>query len=633
MLTLSFSTFRERWPLFSGAVLTVALGVALVQSALLVMAATGRGWVPPGVTDEQAHQIREGYVGAATLLGMTVPLAAFLAVFIVGSTFAFTVAQRSRDLALLRVLGANRAQLRLLLTAEALLLGVFGTALGILAGIPATQAQSTVLHAFGFLPDGFEAPFGLWVLWASVPVGVGVALLGVLAASRRASRVQPIEALRDTGNAAKVMTLSRWLVGLASLGMTVLLILVARSGDLLIALTTSLLISMTGSVALSRLSPLLVPLAGRSFGFLLRGTTLGELAEANLRDGVRRSASTAAPLIVLVALVLGIDGSLGSLSLLTGVEQERSINASLVVSSTGPQPRLAAIPGVAVAAPQTLVPVQVTAPVIKDRTKPARPQTYKDRIYAVDPATYRSTHVTKPVRGDLDLLTGMTIAAGTAVSGERFAGDTVNATFGDQSITLRLIAQFPETLALSEQFLISRDALPADLLASSPTETFVQLVPGTDPEAVANAITAAGLGEVRTVAEWAGAAAKAQASGNIAIMAVLMGLSGLYAAIAAINAVVIAGTERRAEFAILRLTGLTRRQIVTAALIESSAVTVIGLLLGAVVAAGALIGVAGGTQGIVDVPWTLFWLVSAGALVITGIACAATTWKAVSRSA
>ncbi|ANZ34735.1 hypothetical protein BBK82_00220 [Lentzea guizhouensis] len=624
MLTLSLSTLRERWPLFIGAVITVALGVALVQAALLVMAATADGWIPPGATEEEAFQIREGYVGAATLLGMTVPLAAFLAVFIVGSTFAFTVAQRSRDLALLRVLGANPPQVRRLLLFEAFFLGTFGTAIGVVISFPTVTAQSAVLTAFGFLPDGFAAPFGPWVLWASIPIGVGVAVLGVLSASRRASRVQPLDALRDTGSAARVMTLGRWVTGLLSVAMTVLLILLARSGDLLIALTTSLLISMTGSVALSRLSPLLVPLLGR----LLVLPGLGELARANLRDGVRRSASTAAPLIVLVALVLGIDGSLGSLALLTGVEQERSVRADLVVDSTGAQStRLAGLPGVAVAAPQTLLPVKIVVQNLVDADGPAVTEAYDEQVFAIDPATYLRTHVTQPRSGSLDRLTGMTIAGGPMVAGERLIGETATMHYNDQSTTLQFVARMPETLALGEEFLVSRDAVPADLLATSPTTTFVRLTPGTDPATVRSAIAAAGLGDVRTVSEWAGAAAKAQQSGNLAIMAVLMGLSGLYAAIAAVNAVVIAGAERRAEFAVLRLSGLTRRQIMTVALVESTAVTVIGLLLGAVVAAGALVGVAGGTQGIVDVPWALFGLLSAGALVITAIACAATTWK------
>ncbi|MEU7482163.1 ABC transporter permease [Lentzea sp. NPDC042327] len=631
MLTLSLSTLRERWPLFVGAVMTVALGVALVQAALLVMAATGRGWVPPGVTEEEALRINEGYVGAATLLGMTVPLAAFLAVFIVGSTFAFTVAQRSRDLALLSVLGANRRQLRRLLLCEALFLGVFGTLVGVVLAFPATLAQSAVLHGFGFLPDGFEAPFGPWVLGASVPIGVGVAVLGVLSASRGAARVQPLDALRDTGSAARVMTPGRWVTGLLCAAATAGFIALTRSGDLLVALGMSLLISMTGSVALSRLSPLLVPLVGRLF--VLPGSTLAELARANLRDGVRRSASTAAPLIVLVALVLGIDGSLGSLAKLTGVEQERSVRADLVVDSTGAQSaRLAALPGVAVAAPQSLLPVSITALSAESPDDPPRPQTYDQLVFAVDPVTYLETHVAQPRSGDLAALTGPTVAGGSAVWGDRLVGETVTLRHNGQETTLRFVARLPETLALGEEFLVSRDAVPADLLATSPTQTFLRLTPGTDPATVRSAIAAGDLGTVRTVAEWAGAAAKAQQGGNLVIMAVLMGLSGLYAAIAAVNAVVIAGAERRAEFAVLRLSGLTRRQVTTAALIESTVVTVVGLLLGALVAAGALIGVAGGTGGVVAVPWGLFGVLSAGALVVTAVACALTTWKVSSTS-
>ncbi|GAA1950621.1 hypothetical protein [Amycolatopsis minnesotensis] len=100
MFRLSLSTFRERWPLFIGAVLTVCLGVALVQSSLLILVSAASPDIPAGLPPEVADHLRDGYTGAITLLAMTLGLSAFLAIFIVSSTFAFTVAQRRRDLAL-----------------------------------------------------------------------------------------------------------------------------------------------------------------------------------------------------------------------------------------------------------------------------------------------------------------------------------------------------------------------------------------------------------------------------------------------------------------------------------------------------------------------------------------------------
>ncbi len=181
-------------------------------------------------------------------------------------------------------------------------------------------------------------------------------------------------------------------------------------------------------------------------------------------------------------------------------------------------------------------------------------------------------------------------------------------------------------MALRDTFLVPRDLVPAAMLADAPTETMVRVAPGTSPEAVADRIRAAGLGEVRTVGRWADARVAEQQRGTMGIMAVLMGMSGLYAAIAVVNAVVIAAAERRGEFAVARATGLRRRQVVVMAAVEAAAVTVIGLLLGALVAAAALAGFHPGPGGvrILAVPWTLFGLLVAVSLAVTTIAGAVT---------
>lgn len=72
-----------------------------------------------------------------------------------------------------------------------------------------------------------------------------------------------------------------------------------------------------------------------------------------------------------------------------------------------------------------------------------------------------------------------------------------------------------------------------------------------------------------------------------------MGLAGLYALMAVVNSVVIAGTERRREFAVSRVTGMTQPQVVRTAVVEATAVEVIGLVLGCVVAGAGLVGTGG----------------------------------------
>ncbi|MBW8483119.1 FtsX-like permease family protein [Actinomadura parmotrematis] len=626
MLRLAVSTVRDRWALFVGAFLTVACGVALVQSSLQVLMATGEPKVPPGVTGARAEEIREGYVGAATLLGMTVLLAGFLAVFIVASTFAFTVAQRRADLALLRTLGAGRGHLLLLLLGEGVLLGLAGSAAGVLLGVPAAWTQTRLLTGLDMLPGSFAAPWSFRLVGVSFAVGAGVAVLGVAGASVRAMRVRPMEALRGTGGAERVMTAGRWCAGLGLGGCAVALAASARPGDLLGALLIALGVSVLGAVAVSRLSPLLVPLAGRALGLAMRAATLGDLAQANLRDGVRRSASTAAPLIALVALAVGLAGMLGSQARATGTDLVRLTAGDLVVASTGADAaRIAAVPGVADASTRLTVDMAVRV----EQRGPAgtRRATYHAGIVAVDGPAYRRTHRVAPRSGSLDLLRGRTIAVGAGLAAEGVrVRRPATAVIGGRTVRLRVVAAMPERLENgAERFLVPLSLVPAGLAARAPAETVVRVAPGARAADVAARLRP--LGTVRTVRGWADARVAAQARGNNAIMAVLLGLSGGYAALAVVNAMLIAGAERRAEFAVARLTGLARRQVVAAALAEAAAVTAIGLLLGGAVAAVALAPLAT-VPGTLAVPWTLIGLLAAGAFAVTAATSVASTLAA-----
>lgn len=130
----------------------------------------------------------------------------------------------------------------------------------------------------------------------------------------------------------------------------------AQGANLIGAMMAALGIAMVGAVAMSVLSPLAVPCMAWLFGLLLPGNTLAGLAQANLRDGVRRGAAIASPLIVLAALLLGLAGTFGSLAAAGGAEAQRSVNGQLVVTSTGEEAeRLPGIEGVAAASRQNAV--------------------------------------------------------------------------------------------------------------------------------------------------------------------------------------------------------------------------------------------------------------------------------------
>ncbi|MEV6522237.1 ABC transporter permease [Longispora sp. NPDC051575] len=605
MLRMSWQTFRDRWQLFAGAFVAVALGVALVQSSLLLLVASVDPVLPAGLSQAQSDNLRDGYEAAGSLLGMVLFIAGFLAVFVVGSTFAFTVAQRRAELATLRLNGGSRWQLRRLLLGEALILGLLGSAAGVALGGPVMRAQLAVLRSNSFVPAYFDAPWRGWVVWVSVGVGVGVGLCGVFGAAQRAAKVRPLEALRETGAAGRVMTASRWILGTLFLGLTVLIVAAGPDMAAEDALGLYLMLCMTLAISLNAFAPLVVPLVGRVLGLVVRGP-LGELAVANLRAGVRRTASTAAPLLVLVSIVGGLAGSVDTMSAAIVRETADTVTADLRVDADQPVgAALAAVPGVTVVSAESFVNMG---------------EDYPD-AQAVDPVAWQATHRVAPLAGDLSALVRSTVAArSNALPGHTFrVGEDLVTPNGT---TLRVVAVLPPAL--------SGPGLLVPAAPGTPGPGTGYWLRADRPAEVAAAIRAAGLGEVSTRADWLDAFAAEQRRNNQAVLLALLGAGALYAAIAAVNAVVIGAADRRAEFAAARLTGLTRPQVVRTALVESLAVVGIGLLLGGMAAGGTLYGVTHSLAALsgyaeAEVPWALAgWLILVAVVLVTTASVAST---------
>ena len=151
----------------------------------------------------------------------------------------------------------------------------------------------------------------------------------------------------------------------------------------------------------------------------------------------------------------------------------------------------------------------------------------------------------------------------------------------------RVVAAVPEAMSGGPDLLLPPGLVPADQLADAPTRTFVTLAPGADPAPVAAALARSGT--VRGVDDYLAAdAAAARARSATRSCWWCSGLGGLYALIGVVNSVVIAAAARRREFAEARVTGMTRGQVVRAALLESSAVTAAGLVLGGLAAGSGL---------------------------------------------
>jgi putative ABC transport system permease protein len=622
MVRLSWAGFRERWTLFIGAALTVCFGVALVQSSLVLLLSALTLEPPAGTSPLGRMRFDEANGASAALISVTLGFAALFAVFIISSTFAFTVEQRRRDMALLRLVGAGRRHIRRLMLGEAVLLGAIGAVAGVPTGLAVMAAQSRLLIRLGFLPEGFAGQWRGWVPFASIGVGIALAVVSVLVAARRAARVRPLAALRDTGEAARVMTAGRWVFGLLFGVGAIVLAALAPVGGAVGGQAMALNVSICAAIALALLGPVLVSFLARLVPGSAGGV-LGMLAKANVRDNVRRSASTAAPLILLVGLLLGQAGASASFATAGYEELRRTTNADLVVETTGPGgDRIAGVPGVLGASTEISVPVAITT------TNGKAVNTRIMSALVVDPAAYGRVH---PGGSELSGLRAGVVAAGPGANGYS-PGDRIGVRIGDTDLGPQpVVGAVPTAIGGGAALLLPRGALSADLLADAPSRTFVTVDPGADRRRVTAALAA--VGTVSELDDWLTRDGANRSATSTKILVVILGVAGLYALIGVVNAVVIAAATRRREFAAARATGLTRRQVVRMALAESSIVTAIGLLLGLIAAAGTYAGVLATTAAVtgaatLDLPWRLIAAVAAGAFLVTGLTSVITSWSA-----
>jgi putative ABC transport system permease protein len=623
MMGLSRAGLAERWPLFAGAFVSVTLGVALIQSSLLLLISAATMDPPAGMSATDRLEFSDNIAAVVSMLGIVLGIATFLASFVISSTFAFTVAQRRRDLALLRLVGGSRGQLRRLLLGEALLLGGLGAAAGVPAGLAVMATQEWLLRTLGFVPAGFHGQWREWILAVSFGAGIGLAVSGAAVAARRASRVRPLEALRDTGDAARVMTVTRWIAALFFFGGALALVIIAPHGGVDGGAAMAMNVPLPAAVAAAALSPLIVPLVARLLPTGAGAT--GLLARANLWDARRRSASVAAPVIVLVALVAGTAGAQATFTA-SGVDQMRKqTHADLVVDATGPVgARIAAVPGVAAASTETSVP----ATLVTGHGEDEESETVSALV--IDPPAYAKAH---GAGGALTALTGRSVAAGPG--GGAPSSGNARVKLPDGNLTeLPVAGGVPATMSGGANLLLPPGLVPASLLADAPTQSFVSLAPGADPASVRSALSR--IGKVSDVDTWLKADAASRHSTSNKIELVVMGLGGLYALIGVINSIVIGAAARRREFAEARVTGLTRTQVIRSTLVESWAVTVAGLILGGLAAAGALIAATASTAAVtghaaLSLPWPLIAAVCAVALLVTAATSLITSWSATRR--
>ncbi len=289
--------------------------------------------------DPDPDRDAEALVSVNALLGTAAAITGFVSVFVVASTFSFAVAQRRREFGLLRTAGATPGQVRRMVYAEAVVIGVLASAAGCWLGAAGAPRLAAWMVDVKIAPHWFAIGDQTWPLHTAFWTGLVVAMAGVLVSSYRAGKVGPTEALRESAVDSRAMPLSRWLAGaavlLTGIGLLVMA-LVSDPGDVL-KRKTYITQPMLLIVGFALLAPVVVRPLTRLMTWLpsrLPGAT-GVLARENAAAGVRRTAAVAAPVIITVALAASLMGTVATINEAKATEAGNQTAADFVVSPAG----------------------------------------------------------------------------------------------------------------------------------------------------------------------------------------------------------------------------------------------------------------------------------------------------------
>ncbi|MCX5438755.1 ABC transporter permease [Streptomyces sp. NBC_00569] len=576
------------------------------------------------LADPGAERDAQAVVAVRAMLGTAGGVSAFVAVFVTASTFAFVVALRRREFGLLRLAGATPGRVRRQLVTEALAVGVAASATGCALGSWGAPLLARALIDNGIAPSWFtvsgahtpqSTSWNSWTYWTYWPfqlafwTGLFVAVAGAWAASRRAGRIRPVEALRDADVDTDVMPWSRRIAGAAllalGLGLTVHTLWTDPSALLKRkTYTTQPMILITAAAALA---PLLV----RPVLRLIRlPGAVGLLVRENAATSVRRTAAVAAPVLVTVALAGSLMGSAESVSAAKAQEANEQMNSQLITTGDALALTRRPVPGVAAVSPSASTAVFVREEGTALLRSEARAVT--------DPAALAATSRLPVVSGDIRHLDDRSIVVNEEWEHHR-VGDRLSVWLGDgRRTTLRVAAVLARGTGDNGAYvtMANAGAAPVDRID-------VRLTPGASPAAVTDALRAATSGHdvrVRTAAAWLDATHPRVKPQTRHGMLLLLGIALTYTAISLAGTQLMSASVRDGELRALRRAGAIRAQVrlmlAGEALVAVAAGTALGLAvtalnLGGLAAAlglltpesGAGAGAGAGLQAGVVVPW------------------------------
>ena len=508
-------------------------------------------------------------------------IALFVGSFIIWNTFTMTVTQRSREIALLRAIGATRRQVSRSLITEALVLGVLASAVGIGIGLLVAEGLKLLMDVIGFSLPSTSMQVEPRTIWVSLLVGTIVTVVAALVPAMRATKVLPVEALRDAVPGAGNPSRKRVVTGVVLSGLGLAGLFSTLYGDVSMKLFgPSLLGIIVGVITL-------LPVAARPLASLigvplrLRGLS-GELARQNAMRNPRRTASTAAALMVGLTLVVSMGVFASSLKSSFGDIIGGSTNADLFVTASSTQ-----APGFSPEVIKVVKDVPGVRQVSASTWGQARFDGTDSGYSAIDPATAADGLNLRLSSGAIsDLGTdGVIVSRSAATSHGWKVGDTIRTEFAETGKhVLRVVGVYDSKGWIGDDFVISIAAQTAAAGQQLTASGLVTLVDGADRATVQKAITAA-LADHPDAKVLDRKGFEKEAGGFIdkllTFVTVMLALAVLIALLGIVNTLVLSVFERTRELGLLRAVGMTRGQVRAMVRWESVVISLIGALGGA----------------------------------------------------
>ncbi|NDL56110.1 ABC transporter permease [Phytoactinopolyspora mesophila] len=541
------------------------------------------------VDDEFASAVEEGIGFFNTFLLVFAAIALFVGVFLILNTFSILVAQRSREMALFRALGAERRQVTRSVMIESVVVGLVGGTLGLVLGLGIAWLLQVVFAAFG-MDFGTGLVLQPRTVVVAYVVGVLVTMVAAFVPARRAAKIPPIAAMREDATLPESSRRTRWLIG----GAVTVVGAAAMVAGLADIATNALLFVGAGVLAVfvgvALLAPIIsVPIISVITSWYPRvfGTT-GRLAKQNAMRNPRRTAATASALMIGLALVSAIAVVGASTKKSTDEALDDGLNADFVIANATPGQPFS--PEVGERAQQT----EGVDTVAVVRYVFAVVDGSQDMITALEPDAFNQASPIEMVEGALDVSgDGAIVGEGRADRDGIDIGDTVrfDVTGGHAEVTVAGIYDDDHPL-LGGGFLVGLDTPRAAGLPDADSTLYVLAADGADITQVQAALDQA-TAELPTVTvqnrEEYKQASRDGIDQMLNIVYALLGLAVLIAILGIVNTLALSVLERTREVGLLRAVGLSRRQLRRTVRLESIAIAVLGAVLG--IGLGLLFGI------------------------------------------